>query len=75
MMPHGANGRSTVTTRRRPFGTPGVVNGRRPELAAPETLGGLKILAVDDQKTMHSILRQLVHEIGINQFVEAEESQ
>ena len=53
--------------------SPGTTNGHRAEPAPEAALGILKVLVVDDQKTMRSILRRLLHEIGVNVVVEAEE--
>ncbi|HLB81399.1 MAG TPA: response regulator [Dongiaceae bacterium] len=53
--------------------SPGTTNGHRAEPAPEAALGILKVLVVDDQKTMRSILRRLLHEIGVNVVVEAQE--
>ena len=55
--------------------SPGRADGHRAGPAAEVGLSMLKVLLVDDQKTMRSILRQLLHEIAIDDVVEAEEGQ
>jgi len=63
---------STMT---RHSASPGTTNGHRAEPTTGVALSTLKVLVVDDQQTMRSILRRLLREMAIDNVVEAEDGQ